>query len=147
MRVQTLNFWHFLHSRCFLKVAKQAVQDHGFGQTGVKRSIFIQVNVHVLQVEMFSFCADRILGESCGKQQHLLSCYKGVIEIRPDGIPHPGLSSSPEALHAPCLDRCFPRADSERILNSAVIKENKCNFPLKSSSHVFVSWIFYYPCI
>lgn len=56
------------------------------------------------KVEMFSFHADCILGESRGKQQHLLSCYKGVLEIRSDGTPHPGLSPSPEWLPVPCLE-------------------------------------------
>lgn len=85
---------------------------------------------------MFSFCANRIFGESSGKLQHLLNCCKGVIEIISDEIPHPGLSPSPEGLQAPCLDRYCSGVSSERVLNSAVIKK-KCNFPLKSSSHFF----------
>ena len=65
---------------------------------------------------MFSFHANCIFGESCGKLQHLLNCCKGVIEIISDKIPHPGLSPSPEEPQAPCLDRPagVPSSDNKK---------------------------------
>ena len=66
------------------------------------------------QVEMFSFHANCIFGESCGKLQHLLNCCKGVIEIISDKIPHPACSPRWYLIISVCLQQesywiCFTR--------------------------------------